>query len=324
MPRLPYNFFSRRPGMLRSIDDAAQLGIPVLGSISEFEPRPGARLPGDEYPEALEAYCRLTDVVRLPEFHLRGRTIVVTSAVAGAGKSTVAKNLATLLARGGSKAILVDANVNRIARRRPGDGTSSSGFAGLLTNQLIRPGNALVHTMDLRLKLLPAGSITGTTDGLLQSPRLPRVVDGLRELADYVIFDVAAVADDLPYLTRLADVTLIVLRAGDTRRKDATRAVATLRDASAGLMGTVLNRAPVVITAPAAVAMTSPVEEAAELRGAPVRPLEIAVDELLADLQGSLSLIRGLRQIGSPGETTLEEKETTLVTMDRQHIRNQV
>jgi MinD-like ATPase involved in chromosome partitioning or flagellar assembly len=171
--------------------------------------------------------------------------------------------------------------------------------------------------MDPRLKLLPAGSITGTTDGLLQSPRLPRVVDGLRELADYVIFDVAAVADDLPHLTRLADVTLIVLRAGGTKRRDAMRAVAMLRDASAGLTGTVLNRAPVVIAAPAAAAITSPVEEAAELQDAPVKRLEIAVDELLADLQGSLLLIRGLRRADEAEEETLEAKEAELATVDR-------
>jgi Mrp family chromosome partitioning ATPase len=319
MPRLPFNLFSRRSTVLRSIDDAAQLGLPVLGSISEFDPRPGARLPGEEYPEALEAYRRLTDAVSLPGFHVRGRAILVTSAGSGAGRSTVAKNLATLLARGGSKAILVDADVNRIARRRPGDGTSSSGFAGLLTNQLIRPGNALVHTMDPRLKLLPAGSVTGTTNGLLRSPRLPRVVDGLRELADYVIFDVAPAAEDLLHLTRLADVTLIVLRSGGTSRKDAARAVATLRDATPGLMGTVLNRAPIVIAAPAPVpapeVATSPVEEAAELTDLPAKRLEIAVDELLADLAGALRLIRDLRQVDVAMEETQEEEE--LVTMDR-------
>jgi Mrp family chromosome partitioning ATPase len=338
MLRLPFNLFgrslSRHASVVRSIDDAAQLGVPVLGSVSEFDPRPGARLPGDEYPEALEAYRRLADAVRLPDFHVRGRAIVVTSAVNGAGKSTVAKNLATLLSRGGSKVILVDANLNRVARRRPGDGTSSSGFAGLLVNQLMRPGNAVVHTMDSRLKLLPVGSTTGAADALLQSPRLPRVVEGLRDLADYVIFDVATVTHDLPHLTRFADVTLIVLRSGGTSRKEASRAVATLRESSAGLMGTVLNRAPVVIAAPEVRppmikapklrAMPVPVDEAAESKAAPEKRLEIAVDDLLADLEGALRLIRDLRQVEDEpeddmldGEVPVEEEDAELVTMDR-------
>jgi Mrp family chromosome partitioning ATPase len=309
--------------VIRSIGDASALGLPVLGSISEFDPKPGARLPGEEYPEALESYHRLTDAVRAPEFHVRGRAIVVTSALPGAGKSTTAKNLATLLARGGSKVILVDADLNRVARRRPGDGTSSSGFAGLLVNQLMRPGNALVHTMDLRLKLLPAGSVTGSAEALLLSPRLPRVVEGLRELADHVIFDVAPVSDSLANLTREADVTLVVLRAGVTARKQAQRAVGTLREANDGLLGIVLNRAEAVVAAPVGELKTSPVEEAAELPAATEQRLEIAVDDLLADLEGALRLIRDIRQAGQgQAEDDAEdddavEEDSDLVTMDR-------
>jgi Mrp family chromosome partitioning ATPase len=313
MPKLPLSLFRRRSGALRSIDDAAQLGVPVLASISSFEPRPGARLPGDAYPEALEAYQRLTEAIRLPDFHLRGRAIVVTSVSRGAGRSTTAKNLATLLARGGSKAILVDADLNRVARRRPGDGTSSSGFAGLLVNQLMRPANSLVGTLDARLKLLPAGSVAGAADALLQSPRLPRVVDGLRELADYVIFDLAPVDRDLTRLTRQADVTLLVLRSGTTSRGDAARAIATLQGANHGLLGTLLNR----VAAPQTEETPVPVEEAAETEEAPEKRLEIAVDELLADLDAALGLIRGLR--GSPEAESVEraEEEPELVTMDR-------
>jgi capsular exopolysaccharide synthesis family protein len=318
MPNFPFFPLTRRRGVLRSIDDAAQLGVPVLGSISSFEPRPGARLPDERYPEALEAYQRLTEKLRLPDFHLRGRAIVVTSVERGGGKSTTAKNLATLLARAGGKTVLVDADLNRVARRRPGDGTSSSGFAGLLVNQLMRPANSLVHTMDMRLKLLPAGSVAGPADALMESTRLPRVVEGLRDLADYVIFDVAPVEKDLTHLTRLADVILVVLRSGSINQKDAARAIATLRESNNGLLGTVLNRAPVVIAAPQPELEATPAEEAAELPEETGKRLEIAVDELLADLEAAVSLIRDLRQVPSEDdEGAEEEEETELVTMDR-------
>jgi len=317
MSIFPLNLLTRRHRVVRSIDDASRLGVPVLGSISEFDPRPGARLPGDDYPEALEAYYRLTDAVRLPDFHLRGRAIVVTGAASAVGKSTTAKNLATLLARDGSKVILVDADVNRVARRKPGDGTSSSGFAGLLVNQLMLPPNALLHTMDPRLKLLPAGSITASAEGLMLSPRLPHVVNALRDLADYVIFDVATVRRDLHHLTRQADVTLIVVRAGSTKRKEASHAVAALRDANSGLTGIVLNRAPVVITAPKP-EQAPAVAQSTDVMEAPERRLEIAVDELLADLEAALSLIRDLRHVDAKEDAHTErEEETELVTMDR-------
>jgi Mrp family chromosome partitioning ATPase len=302
--------------MVRSIDDASALGLPVLGSISGFDPKPGARLPGAAYPEALEAYRRLTDVIRAPDFHLRGRSIVVTSAEPGAGKSTTAKNLATLLTANG-KVILVDADLNRVARRRPGDGTSSSGFAGLLVNQLLRPDNALVHTMNPRLKLLPAGSTKGSADDLFKLPGLPRVVETLSVMADHVIFDVATVTPGLLQLTRNTDVTLIVLGSGSTGRRQASRAIATLREANTGLLGIVLNRAPVVIEKP----ITEPQGVLAEAVTAPTvvpdQRLEIAVDDLLNDLEAALRLIRDIRQAGTAEEEAVEEEDAELVTMDR-------
>jgi MinD-like ATPase involved in chromosome partitioning or flagellar assembly len=297
MPRFSFRFFSRRDDVVRSIDDASRLGLPVLGSISEFEPRRGQSLPTNDYPEAIEAYRRLADKVRAPDFHLRGRAIAVTAVEGGAGNSMTAENLAKLLAQNGGRVILVDADLGRAVRRRPGDGTSASGFGGLLANQLMRPNSALVHTMDVRLKLLPAGSISRSADALLKSARLPHVIDGLRELADHVIFDAGAAYKELPHLTRHMDVTLLILDAGVTRGKRAHKAVAMLRESNEGLLGFVLNRAPVVISAPAA--ETQSVGEVAEQRSQESeRRLEVVVGELLADLEASLNLIRDIRKAG--------------------------
>jgi len=318
MLKSPLEFFRQRRQNVRSIDDASQFGVPVLGSIPAFDPHPGTRLPGTGFPEALEAYNRLAEVVSRPAFSVYGRTIIVTSSCAGEGKSTLAENLATLLASSGNRVIFVDADVRSVTRRKPGDGTSSSGFAGLLVNQLMRPGNALQETANPRVRLLPAGSIATSPDTLLQSSRLPRVVDGLRDQANYVIFDVAPVSPGLSDLTRLADVTLLALRSGVTNREDAARAVAILHESAGGLLGIVLNRAPVVISAmqPALTeAVAAPPADPARAE----KPLEIAVDELLADLEESLRLIQRLRNPGAEAPTAHAERpeEAELVTTDR-------
>jgi protein-tyrosine kinase len=323
MPILPFNL-SRRSGFVRNIDDATTLGAPMLGSISSFEPRPGARLPGKAYPEALAGYLKLTDAVKGPDFHARGRVIVVTSAEPKAGKSTTAKNLATLLARGGSKVILVDANLSRVARRRPGDGTTSSGFAGLLVNQLRVPSNSLVHTMDARLKLLPAGSVAGSPDTLLQSTRLPIVIDTLRDIADHVVIDAEPVTHDLLHLARLADVTMVVIAAGSSRKR-AARAISMLRGANSGLLGIVLNRAPELVMAPqpekrlpvAEVAKGTIAEpERDEKAAVSQERLVIDVDKLLANLEASVKLIRDIRRVHEVEEQP-EKEDAELVTMDR-------
>ncbi len=319
MPRLPFNLSSRPVGPVRTIDDAAQFGLPVLGSICEFEAQPGGHLPDEAHDEALEAYERLIGVIRMPDFHVRGHAIVVASVPGGSGGTTIARNLATLLSQGGSRTIVADADTRRVARRRAGDGTASSGFGGLLVNRLMRSGNALIDTDDARLKLLPAGRIAGPADDLLKSSKLPRVVDRLRELADYVIFDAGSVTNDLRQLTRLADVTLLVLRSGRTSRKAAGSAADRLRDATPNLIGFVLNQAPVAMMAPAVEAPPSRVEAAAEAPDARADRLEIAVDELLANLEAAVSLVRELRTPAqTKGAVTQEEEDDSeLVTLER-------
>jgi capsular exopolysaccharide synthesis family protein len=297
MPRFPFRFLSRRNDVVRSIDDASKLGLPVLGSISEFEPKHGQSLPTADFPEATEAYRRLTDKIRAPEFHLRGRAIAVTSVQSGAGNSTIAENLAKLLAQSGSKVILVEADLSRAERRHLGDGTSSSGFGGLLSNQLMRPNGLLVHTMDVRLKLLPVGRISQSAGEVLQSARLPHVIDSLRELADHVILDAGPIGTEAHRLTRHADVTLVVLQSGATRAKHVSKAIALLQESTEGLLGFVMNRAPVVISAP--VAPPLPAKETQEAASEEPQPrLEVVVEELLADLEASLRLIRDIRKAG--------------------------
>jgi hypothetical protein len=45
MPKPRFDLFIQRPAAVRSIDDAALLGLPLLGSIAELDPKRGARLP---------------------------------------------------------------------------------------------------------------------------------------------------------------------------------------------------------------------------------------------------------------------------------------
>ena len=314
MLRIPLSFFSWRSGSIRDLQDALSLELPVLGTIGRFEAEAGSSLPNSNFPEALDAYRRLADAVRAPDFHVRGSAIVVANAEVGGGKSGVALNLATLLAQGGSKVVLVEADLRLATRRKIGDGSTSSGLAGLLVNQLRTASSAVVHTMEPKLKVLPPGSATGTPATLMRSARLPLVVDSLRQLADHVIFQAPSVLDwqDMLYLVHLADTTLLVLEAGKTGRNAAKQSLAALREANAGTLGVVLIGAPAAqesVAAPepaAAVAEEAPRQE----------KLELAVGDLLADLEEALQLIRSLRQRSSGAEAA---KDAELVAVDAGH-----
>jgi Mrp family chromosome partitioning ATPase len=271
---------------------------------------PGSSLPDERNPEAVEAYDRLVNSLRIPDFHVQGRSIVVTGADAGPNKSIVALNLATLLARGGSKVVLVEADLRLAKRRRIGDGTPSSGLAGLLVNGMRPTSSALVHTLDPKLKLLPVGSVTGTASTLIRSPRLPLVADSLRSLCDYVIYDAPPVLEwqEMLMLSRRADVTLLVIDAGKTQVSATKRAAAALQGVNAGSLGLVLDRAAAWVTAPQAkpeaAAVARPAVSAtpgsALTEGKPVAPAtpqlraELALEELLANLEAARRMVSAI------------------------------
>lgn len=136
MPRLPFNFSSLRNGSLRSVEDAAALGWPVLGSIAEFESQAGARLAGWDRNDVLEADKPLAEAVRLPNLHVRGRAIIVASAPGGAGGTTTARNLASLRIDGTG-----EGDVGTASRfgARVGDGSGRAEAALALIRALRHP-----------------------------------------------------------------------------------------------------------------------------------------------------------------------------------------
>jgi tyrosine-protein kinase len=147
------------------------------------------------------------------------RTIVVTSALPGDGKTTTAINLAITLAAAGQRVILVDADVHRpmvasffnVAAHR-------SGFSRLLTNE-VKPDDLLQAPENPGLKLVLAGHDPSGYANLTEE-RFSKLLERLSPFADVVVVDtpplpeVAEVLD----MASVAEVLLIAVRLGRTRR----------------------------------------------------------------------------------------------------------
>ncbi|HWC30183.1 MAG TPA: CpsD/CapB family tyrosine-protein kinase [Dehalococcoidia bacterium] len=344
--KLSLTFFGRESGVVRDLAQAGALGLPVLAAIRSFEPESESGLPGASFPEASDAYHRLADQIRGPDFHVRGRAIVVTAADSGSDNSQIALNLATLLARGGSKVVLVDGDLRNVTRRKAGDGSTSSGFAGLLVNQLRTAGSAVVHTLEPKLKLLPAGSVTSDPETLLRSPRLPLVLDQLRNLADHVIVEApsALAWPESLHLAHQADMTLLVVENGRTQRSTAKQAIACLREASQGMVGLVIDKAPAWVTTPrteperaaapatataaSALAVAVPPVQVVRATAAPTPAtatpmgmtspdnLKTEFGELLSDLEEALKLLRSIRPADSAREEAQRRQDAHLAVID--------
>ena len=179
------------------------------------------------------------------------KTVLVTSAVPGEGKTTVALGLARAAAQAGVEVILVEADLRRptFAQRIRVDGRASglaqALFDGADPLELLQTPFAELPL----LKVLAAGQVPADAPSMLRPYELTRTFEALAAAASIVVVDSAPilpVADTRVLLEELdIDGQLVVARLGLTKREDVRSARALLDQR--GLRrtsGLVLNAVP--------------------------------------------------------------------------------
>jgi non-specific protein-tyrosine kinase len=221
----------------RSLREAA--GGVALGAVTS-DGRLGFGVRGDS-PHA-EAFRGIRTNLRFAEGDALPRSVAVTSALPGEGKSMIACNLAVSLAEAGWRVILLDADLrgSRLASRLDIDETP--GLAEVLAHD--RPVRTLLRQWGPdSLSVLPAGSVTGPSGELLASRKMPSVLRELERQADIVVVDAPSLlsATDAAILARGCAGAILVAWHGRTRREDVVRGVERLEAVHARVVGTVLN-----------------------------------------------------------------------------------
>lgn len=177
----------------------------------------------------------------------RARVIAVTSAHRGEGKSTVAANLAALLARAGEPVLLVDAHVRAPVLHRSFKLALEPGLAGAVRKHE-RPV-ALATGLD-RLALLPAGRqrLKGVREAEPVCERvareLPVWLESWRGEYAHIVLDLPPLSQSSPILRLVGgcDATVLVVAAEKYRWQIAREAAEELVRAGALVPGAVLTR----------------------------------------------------------------------------------
>ena len=220
--------------------------VPILAVIPEVTPtlveplENGDFRPGPGQTAGLAAYRELRN--RLVESHWGLKTLVVTSAHPGEGKTTTSTNLAATYARQGLKVVLVECDL-----RRP-----SLGRYFRITKQ-IDLMDVLFEGRDWRLALqmtrtpglyvlLGEKSFPRAGDSL-GGPEMKRLLAEITAEYDLVILDSSPllVAADAIVLGPIVEGVLIVVRATRTDVATVADVIGRLRDVGAKVVGTVLN-----------------------------------------------------------------------------------
>lgn len=236
------NLLDRR---VKSWDEFKELyGIPELASIPQLPHQP--RTAG-EREIALEPFRILHNSLSLLAPDHNVKTVLVTSAVAGEGKTTVASGLARAAALSGRRVILIEADLRHPSFRYQlplEEGTPGLASALFYDEDPLELLQTPIAGLD-RLRVLPAGRIPRNATNLLRPAALMEVIASLSSSADLIVIDSAPL---LPVVDTRAllgepsmDACLIVARAGKTKREEARRVRSVLDQTRPAGVGLVIN-----------------------------------------------------------------------------------
>jgi capsular exopolysaccharide synthesis family protein len=170
------------------------------------------------------------------------RTLAVTSALAGEGKTTVAVNLAISLAESSARVLLIDGDVRSPQIHKELGGPMTPGLVDAVHGDWPLAG-MIRSTAVPGLSILPAGRARSARGELLPGATLRRLLGELTQRFDVVIIDAPPV---LPSATAsvigaVCDGVLFVVRAGRTEQAVGRDALDQLRRVGARVVGAVLN-----------------------------------------------------------------------------------
>lgn len=221
------------------------LEAPVLGVIPRIASKRGTRPITLEAPKSVAAEAFRTLRTNLLAVSARPpvKTLLVTSAWMGEGKSTVAANLATAIAQLGREVVLISADL-RFPRVHTSFGLGNDRGLGQVLMGELALDDAILESPVPQLRVLPSGPVAGVAEPveLIQSDKMLDVIARCAE-ADFVIIDgspILTVADSL-VLSTMVDAVLFVADAQSGRRGAIAQARYMLRQVDARVVGGVMN-----------------------------------------------------------------------------------
>ena len=194
----------------------------------------------------VEAYRNLRSTLHFMSLEEpRPKAFLVTSAVPGEGKSTVAVNLGIILAGGGSRTLLIDADLRKGLLHTYFKVESSPGLIEVLDGS-VKWQDALVTTEIKNLTLLPRGkSGVGPTEFFMSEASDQFLREVYAAGYDRIIVDSAPIlaTDDTACLAPKIDATLFVVRAEASSMRLTRTALDALHKRQVNVLGLILNAA---------------------------------------------------------------------------------
>ena len=238
---------ARMDSTVKSPESVQQIaGTGLVGALVEDATlQDGPATDEGAYSETAEAYRQIRTNLQFIDVDNPAKVIVVTSSLPGEGKTTVAVNLAVVLAQSGVRVALIEADMRRPRVTRYLGMISGAGLSNVLSGAAYLD-DVLQPYGDGQLSVIAAGPVPPYPSEMLGSQQMRGLLDALREEYDYVILDAPPLlpVTDGAVLSVAADGAILVARHGVTTKAQLAQASSDLRRIDARLLGVILNRIP--------------------------------------------------------------------------------
>jgi capsular exopolysaccharide synthesis family protein len=212
---------------------AERVGLPLLGAVP---------VTGDN-PQPPEIFTPIARSLLLASTGGLPRSILVTSAQEGEGKSLTLNALALALADLGKKVLVVDGDMRRpvqhaLFRVAPGKGISE-----VLTGQVKAP-DVILPTGVEGVSLLPCGAVPPNPTELLATPAFDTLLASVRDDYDTILIDAPPILGlgDASLLGARAQANLLVVEWGRNHHGGLRASVERLRRAGGVIIGAILTK----------------------------------------------------------------------------------
>ncbi len=235
---------------IKTVEDVERvLGMTVIGYIAEMQYSKGS---SEELYVTSQPRSPVSEAFRLLRTNLEFagvdkplRKILVTSAGPNEGKSTVAANLAVIMAQGGKRVLLLDADlrkpqIHKLLGLHNNVGLSDL-FRGTIADNLVVQS----YLGQESVSVVTSGSLPPNPAELLGSARMEQILTDALTRADVIVIDSPpSLVADVQVLASKADGVLVVIQPGHTLTDEVQAMLEQLNRTGTRIVGVVFNRIP--------------------------------------------------------------------------------
>jgi capsular exopolysaccharide synthesis family protein len=227
------------------IEFRSHFGEDLLGQIPREPTAEGLKLLGqsDSRHSLVESFRTLrSSIIFLPVEKARPKTLLITSATPGEGKTTIASNLAISFASSGAKTLLIDGDLRRGRLRELFELPENAGFSKVL-QQRCTWQEVVMPTSTPNLSVITRGKSLAHSGEHLLGKVTDQFLQDIYSQYDYIIIDSAPVmaADDTLSLAPKIDGVIFTIRFSTSSARISRKALELLEQRQINILGLVAN-----------------------------------------------------------------------------------